>query len=81
MWEAGEQFLKKRHFSKTLDSPSVRACLLLVAADCGREGFVPVLDALCGSRGLLALGVSLDGWGTWTLLAAGTGICCGSSAG
>lgn len=81
MWEAGEQSLKKRHFSKTLDSPSVCASLLLVAADFGREGFIPVLDDLHGSRGLLVLGVSLDGWDMWTLLAAGTGICCGSSAG
>lgn len=63
MWEGGQQPLKKRHFSKTLDSPSVRACLLLAAANCRREGFVPVLDALRGSRGLLALGVSPCGWG------------------
>lgn len=80
MWEGGEQPLK-RHFSEPLDSPSVRACLLLVAANCGREGFVPLLDALHGCRGLLALDVSLSGWGMWTLPAAGAVICCGSGAG
>lgn len=76
-WWWGEQSLKKRHFSKILDSPSVHAWLLLASANCRRQGFVLVVDARRGSRGLLALG-----WmGHWTLPAAGTGICCGGCAG
>lgn len=70
MWEGEEQPLQMRHFSKTLDLPSVGTCLLLAAANCGREGFISLLDAFPGPRGVLAPGMSLRGCGTWTLVAA-----------
>lgn len=38
-----EQHLQMRHFSETLDLPSVGTCLLLTVAKCRRGGFVSLL--------------------------------------
>lgn len=64
-----EEPLQMRHLSKPGDWPSFGTCLLLAAADCGREGFISLLDAFPGPRDLLALSMSLHGCGTWTLMA------------
>lgn len=82
MWEGGEQSLKKRQFSKTLDSPSVRACLLLRLLIVGGKGLSPYwILFMAPGASLPSVCPWMDGWGMWTLPAAGTGMCCGSGAG
>lgn len=58
----GEQRLQMSHFSPTLGLPSVGTCVLLVVANCRREGLVSLLGVF------RALRVSLRGRGTRTLV-------------